>query len=151
MKDKNGREMKTGDIVRISGGFFKNSNGYYYIDRAPGDVSWCGNDYSLQRIRKNGTISTAKYSLEFWPLVTFCSDPYKRAAANEHNKTNATIEVIDTIDRNDIIRHFEEEAEKEDEAAKYYAMRYCEESTLTTQARDLAKHWRAVVDRMTKE
>ena len=36
MLDKNGIEMKTGMIVQISGAYFKNDNGTYYIDRSPG-------------------------------------------------------------------------------------------------------------------
>lgn len=42
MVDKNGVEMKTGDIVRVSGAYFKNDNGLWFIERSPGDPSWCG-------------------------------------------------------------------------------------------------------------
>ena len=37
MVDKNGVEMKTGDIVRVSGAYFKNDNGLWFIERSPGD------------------------------------------------------------------------------------------------------------------
>ena len=35
MVDKNGVEMKTGDVVLISGAFFKNDNGLWFIERSP--------------------------------------------------------------------------------------------------------------------
>ena len=54
MQDKNGIEMKTGDIVEITGAYFKNDNGLYFIDCSPGDPNWCGSDYSLKRISKSG-------------------------------------------------------------------------------------------------
>ena len=60
MKDKNGIEIKTGMIVKISGAYFKNDNGLYYVDNSPGDPSWSGRDYSLHKISKAGKISTAK-------------------------------------------------------------------------------------------
>ena len=52
MKEKNGIEMKTGDIVEISGAYFKNDNGLYFIEYSPGDPSWSGLDYCLKRISK---------------------------------------------------------------------------------------------------
>ena len=150
MRDKNGREMKTGDVVRITGAYFKNSNGYYFIDRTPGDVSWCGRDYSLRRICKDGTISRARYNLEFWPLTSYCSNNAKNIAAREHNRDHAMIEIVDNIDKTEIIMHFETEAAREEEAASYYALHFCENSELTTEARDRAEHWHNIVKRMTE-
>ena len=71
MQDKNGIEMKTGDIVEITGAYFKNDNGLYFIDCSPGDPNWCGSDYSLKRISKSGKISKAKKNLCFWPIGMF--------------------------------------------------------------------------------
>ena len=59
MVDKNGVEMKTGDVVLISGAFFKNDNGLWFIERSPGDPSWCGSSYSLTKLKRNGQPSTA--------------------------------------------------------------------------------------------
>lgn len=111
MLDKNGIEIKTGQIVEISGAYFKNDNGLYFVDKAPGDPSWCGRDYSLVKISKKGKISTAKRNLCFWPIGVFVNDPWKRAAANDWNKKNATIEVKDGINRSEVKAHFAEEAD----------------------------------------
>lgn len=112
MKDRNGREIRTGDVVRISNAYFKNDNGLYYVDRSPGDPSWLGNDYSLRKIRRDGTFSVAKYSVAFWPLTAFCSNREKNLMAREWNKEHAEIEIIDTVDRTTIRNHFLEEAEQ---------------------------------------
>lgn len=86
MLDKNGTEIKTGAIVEISGAYFKNDNGLYFVQASPGDPSWCGRDYSLRRISKAGKISTAKYSLCFWPISVFISNRAKAAEARQWNR-----------------------------------------------------------------
>ena len=57
MTDKNGVEIKTGMVVRISGAYFKKDNGLYYVDSSPGDPSWCGKDHCLRKITRKGEIS----------------------------------------------------------------------------------------------
>ena len=49
MLDKNGIEIKTGDIVEVAGAFFKNDNGLYFVEHSPGDPSWSGQDHCLKR------------------------------------------------------------------------------------------------------
>lgn len=93
MLDKNGVEMKTGDIVEITGAFFKTDNGLYFVESSPGDPSWSGKDYCLKKISKAGKISTAKYNICFWPIATFVSDRMKTAKASRWNREHATIEV----------------------------------------------------------
>lgn len=68
MLDKNGREIKTGDIVVITGGFFKADNGRFRVIHSPGDPDWYGKDYCLERCNKNGTPSNSKYRTAFWPI-----------------------------------------------------------------------------------
>jgi len=150
MLDKNGIEIKTGDIVKIENAFFKNDNGYYFVDNAPGDVSWCGSDYSLHKIGKRGKISTAKYNIAFWPLSHCCNDRMKNAEATEHDKENATIEVIYDIDNSEVIAHFEEKAKNCDEMAITYSYRFGEESETTKTEKKIAEHYHAVVERMKK-
>lgn len=112
MLDKNNREIKTGDVVKVSGGYFKSDNGLYYVEHSPGDPSWCGSDYSLRRLNKNGALSTAKDNVRFWPIFTTTNSWEKRILAKEHNKQYAEIEIIDSFDKTEIIKHFEEEANK---------------------------------------
>lgn len=94
MKDKNGIEMKKGDKVMITGAYFKNDNGLWKIEHAPGDPDWYGKDYSLRRLNKNGTESTRKDNICFWPIM-ICTNSYmKRLEARAHNAAHAQIEVI---------------------------------------------------------
>ena len=67
MTDKNGVEMKTGDLVVITGGYFKADNGYFVVRHSPGDEHWCGRDHGLTRCSKKGKLSTGKYRTAFWP------------------------------------------------------------------------------------
>lgn len=151
MQDKNGRTMRTGDIVKIENAYFKNDNGYYFIDRSPGDASWLGSDYSLHKIGKRGKISTAKYNIAFWPLSSYCSDQRKNAEAHEHNKKYATIEVVFDVDRSEVIAHFEQEAQHSEEQAKTWAWRFGEDSETAQKEKNIAAYHRATVERMRTE
>lgn len=94
MLDKNGIEMKKGDIVRISGAYFKNDNGLWKVEHAPGDPDWFGKEYSLRRLNKNGSPSTAKYNICFWPIMVTVNSREKRMEARAHNAAHAQIEVL---------------------------------------------------------
>lgn len=59
MLDKNGVEIKTGDVVEIRGAYFKNDNGFWWAENSAGDPNWTGKDYSLRKISKTGKISKA--------------------------------------------------------------------------------------------
>lgn len=119
MLDKNNIEIKTGDVVRISGAYFKNDNGLYYVEHSPGDPNWLGSDHSLRKLNKNGTLSKAKYNICFWPISITTNSWEKRALAREHNKQYAEIEIIDDFNKTEIIKHFEEEASNMNERLKY--------------------------------
>lgn len=111
MLDKNGIEIRTGDIVEITGAYFERDNGYYFVACAPGDAFWQGSDYSLTRISKRGKISKAKYNLIFWPIVTFVNDRVKRAEARQWNEQHAQIEVKTGVDLSEVIVYFQKRAE----------------------------------------
>jgi hypothetical protein len=110
--DINGIEMKTGDIVEIKNAYFKNDNGIYFVTNTPGDPTWCGTDYSLTKMCKNGKISTNKKNIAFWPLTAFTNNREKNRECKEWNDTNATIEIIFSIDNKEVIGHFRSEAER---------------------------------------
>jgi hypothetical protein len=97
MLDKNGREIKTGDIVKIEGGYFKADNGTFLVEKSPGDPSWSGSDYCLKKCNKKGVESTSKYATAFWPLMITVSSRDKSIAAKQHNKEHATIEIIGSV------------------------------------------------------
>ena len=95
MFDKNGVKIERGDAVMISGGYFKADNGLYKVTHAPGNHDWCGSDYGLSKLNKNGTLSTGKYSTAFWPLMVTTNSRETRYAAKDHNATHAAIEVVE--------------------------------------------------------
>ena len=94
MTDKNGKEIKTGSIVKIEGGYFKRDNGLFLVTRSPGDPSWSDNGYCLHKCNKKGEESKAGNSTAFWPLMVTVSGREKRIEAHEHNEAHATIEVV---------------------------------------------------------
>lgn len=93
MKDRNGREIHTGDIVKITNAYFKQDNGTYLVIHSAGDAGWAGNGHSLTRIKQNGVLSTTKYRFGFWPLQTFIDSVNMREKADSWNKEHATIEI----------------------------------------------------------
>lgn len=110
MKDKNGNVIKTGMIVKISNSYFKNDNGLYYVERSPGDPSWCGKDHSLRKISKSGKISTAARNICFWPIFVTVSDRAKSAEAKAWNDEHAEIEVTQVASTAEVKAHFLQEA-----------------------------------------
>ena len=94
---KSGIKMKTGDIVKIEGGFFKADNGTFLVKHALGDPSWSGSDYCLTKCNKKGIESESKYSTAFWPLMVTISSREKSILARQHNKEHATIEIIGSV------------------------------------------------------
>ena len=148
MNDINGVEMKTGDIVRIANAYFKNDNGVYFIAHTPEDASWCGSDYSLRKMCNNGKISTAKYSLAFWPLSAFTSNRLKNAECHEWNKEHATIEVIYNIDNTQVIEHFKEEADRMKQQTERNSMYYGDDCQTTITSKAIYNLYLEVVARM---
>ncbi len=125
MMDKNGIEIKTGDIVRVTGAYFKQDNRVYYVDRSPGDASWCGTDYSLHALNSvTGELSQTKYKVAFWPLSSFVSDHLKNIEAQEWNKEHAQIEVIYTVNVHHVYDFFVHEAEEGEQSAERMRYRY---------------------------
>lgn len=149
MKDKNGREIRTGDVVRISGAFFKNDNGLYFVTHSPGDYSWCGTDYSLNKISKSGRISTAKYKVCFWPIFCCVNDREKAARARDWNREHAEIEVIDGINRSEIRAYFEDRAKSilpHMERAKREWGKHCHDYVHSSMVHDMYMKYAASCD-----
>lgn len=144
MKDKNGREIRTGDIVRVTGAYFKNDNGLFFVENSPGDCNWCGSDHSLNKIGKTGKISTAKYRVGFWPIGCCVNDRDKAAAARKWNKEHAEIEVVDGVNTDEVREHFIEKAEEREDYAEREKWRLGDDSPIIAQYRQSAAHYRAV-------
>ena len=144
MKDKNGIEIKTGMIVEITGAYFKNDNGLYYVDNSPGDPSWSGRDYSLHKISKRGKISTAKHRVCFWPISVFVSDRAKAAEAKRWNAEHATIEVTSIENMAEVAAYFQEAAERIKKTAQRTAWDFGESSDIVKKYKAMQAHYEAV-------
>lgn len=148
MTDKNGIEIRTGDIVEITGAFFKNDNGLYFVQNSPGDASWCGSGYSLKRIGKSGKISKAKYSLCSWPIEVYTSDRVKNAEARAWNKDHAEIEVKAIKDLGEVIAHFQELADNLRAYIKREVWDWGEDAECVQKDRAILAHYEAVAARV---
>lgn len=96
MTDKNGKTLKTGDIVSVTGGYFATDNDMFKVEHSPGDFNWTGSDYCLYRLNKSGKVcNDGKHKTAFWPLMVTVNGHDKRTAAREHNANNAQIEIVD--------------------------------------------------------
>ena len=144
MLDKNGVEIKTGAIVEITGAYFKNDNGLYFVERSPGDPSWCGRDHCLKKISRKGKISTAKYNLCFWPISVFVSDTAKRAAACRWNREHAEIEVKAVQDMGEVAAYFQAEADGLGEQLRRVVWNFGEDHPEAVQLRESIAHYEAV-------
>lgn len=111
MVDKNGVELQAGMVVEITGAYFKNDNGFWFVDCAPGDPSWSGSQCSLKKISKTGKLSVAKHNICFWPISVFVSDRFKAAEAMRWNKDHAQIEVKKIKNVSEIAARFRAKAE----------------------------------------
>lgn len=146
MTDKNGIEIKTGDIVEITGAFFKNDNGIYFVQNSPGDPTWSGSDHSLARISKKGKISTAKHNLCFWPIGTFVSDRQKAAKAHRWNKEHAQIEVKAIENMEEVSTFFQTEADRMEEVIRRTKYDFGENSDIVKKYEAMQAHYRAVAE-----
>ena len=144
MQDKNGIEIQTGMIVEITGAFFKNDNGLYFVQASPGDPSWCGSDHCLKRISKAGKISKAKYSTCFWPIGIFVSDRVKAAEAHQWNKDHAEIEVKSVKDLSEVIAYFQEKADNLRAHIKREVWDFGEDTECVKKDRAILAHYEAV-------
>ena len=144
MLDKNGVEIRTGCIVEITGAYFKNDNGLYFVQRSPGDPSWSGSDYCLKKIGKTGKISKAKYSTCFWPIMVFTTDRLKAATAHEWNAANAQIEVKAIKNMAEVASYFSGKAEALNENIRWTVYNFGEDHPEVAQLKALQAHYEAV-------
>ena len=144
MLDKNGVEIRTGCIVEITGAFFKNDNGLYFVQHSPGDPSWCGRDYSLKKIGKTGKISKAKYNICFWPICSCVSDRWKTAEANAWNKEHAQIEVKAIKNMGEVAAHFQTEADSLNDRIRWTVYNFGGDHPEVAQLKALQAHYEAV-------
>lgn len=147
--DKNGATIRTGDVVAISGGYFKNSNGLFLVTACPGDPTWSGGSIALHRIGKGGKLSERNDSVSFWPLTSYCSDRAKAAEAKRWNAEHAEIEVVSLDNMADAVRYFREKAEQNEQSAERSARNWGDDCENVRTSRAYAAHYTAVAARIT--
>lgn len=150
MLDKNGVELQAGMVVEITGAYFKNDNGFWFVENAPGDPSWCGSDCCLKKISKAGKISVAKHNICFWPIGVFVSDRCKRAEAVRWNRTHAQIEVKKIKNVAEVAAFFEGQAEVMDERITWDVRRFGEDHPDVVREREMKAHYLAVAEAVRK-
>ncbi|WP_029541970.1 hypothetical protein [Selenomonas sp. AB3002] len=146
MIDKNGREIRTGDVVQITGAYFKSDNGFWFVDYSPGDPNWCGGDHSLSKISKRGKISTAKYHLCSWPIMIFTNNMRKRAEGDAWNKEHAEIEVVENVPTGGILLYFEQKKQKAKKDGEREAYFYGADSKRAREYVEIVRHYDAVIE-----
>jgi hypothetical protein len=151
MTDKNNRTMKTGDVVEITGAYFKNDNGLYFVEHTPGDPNWSGRDHCLRRIKRNGELSTAKDNICFWPIHAFVNSRDKRAAANQWNQEHAEIEIKTFPNTAHIAAFFTAEADSLDVTIKRYTWDFGEDCQTVKDTKETQAFYRSVADGLRAE
>lgn len=151
MLDKNGIEIKTGDVVEITGAYFKNDNGFYYVEHSSRDPGWSGCNYCLKKISKRGKISKAKYNICFWPISISTNSFETRVTAKAWNEEHATIEVKTDINRSEIAEYFQVKAEDMDEQIEYYTRIFGETSETTVESKRIKSHFENVANMILAE
>ena len=151
MTDKNNRTMKTGDVVEITGAYFKNDNGLYFVEHTPGDPNWSGRDHCLRRIKRNGELSTAKDNICFWPISAFVNSRDKRAAANQWNQEHAEIEIKTFPHTEHIAAYFASEADSLDVTIKRYTWDFGEDCQTVKDTKETQAFYRSVADGLRAE
>lgn len=151
MTDKNNRTMKTGDVVEITGAYFKNDNGLYFVEHTPGDPNWSGRDHCLRRIKRNGELSTAKDNICFWPISVYVNSRDKRAAANQWNREHAEIEIKTFLHTEQIAAYFADEAASLDATIKRYTWDFGEDCQTVKDAKETQAFYRSISDGLRTE
>lgn len=151
MTDKNNRTIKTGDVVEITGAYFKNDNGLYFVEHTPGDPNWSGRDHCLRRIKRNGELSTAKDNICFWPIHAFVNSRDKRAAANQWNQEHAEIEIKTFPHTEHIAAYFASEADSLDVTIKRYTWDFGEDCQTVKDTKETQAFYRSVADGLRTE
>lgn len=151
MTDKNNRPMKTGDVVEITGAYFKNDNGLYFVEHTPGDPNWSSRDYCLRRIKRNGELSTAKDNICFWPISVYVNSRDKRAAANQWNREHAEIEIKTFPHTEHIAAYFADEAGSLDATIKRYTWDFGEDCQTVKDTKETQAFYRSISDGLRTE
>ncbi len=147
MKDSNGKEIRTGDFVRVSGAYFKTSNGLFLVTSA-GDTPNCyGGSVWMHKVKQSGELCVNRAgSTQSLPIGYYCSDARKNREAKAHDAENLRFEVVDNVPTYYAAEHFRAEAQKYGEQAEYQRQQFGNDRA--EQARTLSDFYTAVAERL---
>lgn len=145
MFDKSGVEIRTGQVVKVTGAFFKNDNGLYFVDNSPGDPSWSGSDYSLKKVCRNGRLSSSARNICFWPIAVFTNDRAKNAQADAWNREHSEIEVVALPDMSGVLGHFREKLEQITTTIQRHIWDFGEDAEVVQREKGIAAHYENVI------
>lgn len=148
MLDKNGIEIKTGDVVRITGAYFKTDNALYFVEHSVGDPDWCGKDNCLLKIKRNGELSKAKNSTCYWPIMVTVSGYENRLIARVWNNDHAQIEIVEGIDKTHIAEYFKDRAQQCDKWIERYTWDFGADSNSVKEQEQYKAFYESVVARL---
>lgn len=143
-------EAKTGDIIRISGAYSKNDNGLFVVIHSFGDADWngCEGEYWIEKLKKNGEISTAKYIGTFYPLHSYSNNREYVRKSSEWNEQNVVVEVVEGVNTSYIIDYFKNKADQAKKQKEYYNIRGYEWETWCKQYADSEAFYNSVIERL---
>mgnify|MGYP000115667086 CR=1 FL=1 len=145
MLDKNGVEIRTGQVVKVTGAFFKNDNGLYFVDNSPGDPSWSGHDYCLKKVCRNGRLSSSARNICFWPIAVFTNDRTKNAQADAWNREHSEIEVVTLPDMSGVLGYFREKLEQTNSSIQRLIWNFGEKNEGVQREKTIAAHYENVI------
>lgn len=147
MVDKNGRQIQTGDVVLVSGGYFKSDNGLFAVIHAPGDPDWYGESCCLNKLCKSGKLSEGKYATAFWPIAVNAGSWRTKMDAKSWNAANAEILVVDDVNHSYIVENFMELAEHTQVAADLTRQSFGDDYDEVKRLENLKAFYISVADR----
>ena len=107
--DINGKEIHMGDIVRISGCYFRSRNGVYFVEYEPGYANWSGSELALTGLNeKTGKLVSRSNPrhISFYPMEHFSNRWDEVREAEKWDKEYLRIENISgTLEKNKRLRY----------------------------------------------
>lgn len=150
MVDKNGVEMKTGTSSGCPGLTSRTTTACGSSKGRPATLSWCGNSYSLMKLKRNGQPSTAKYNLCSWPIAIFTNSWATRNEAHRWNEEHAEIEVVTGMDTSALAEHFMGLAKELDPYIEREVWDWGENHPDVLRHKEARKFWASVAERLKK-
>ncbi len=149
MNDTNGREIKTGDFITISGAYFKNSNGLFLVEHANDAPGYETGNVWLHKCKKSGELCLDRAGTTLGlPMSYYCSDGKKNRAAREHDRANLRYEITEGVPTWHAAEHFKKTAAEYADRAENQRRLWGENSEDAKKTQNSADFYAAVATRL---